>query len=91
MRVTAFLCLVVLCQVYGLAFDLVASGQLGAGLCDLALQQACALPARTDYLLTAVVLMLLAPAACVYLCRWFSNGLRFAKSTAFLGLLLLTP
>ena len=90
MRVTAFLCLVVLIQFYGLAFDLVASGALGTGLCDLAWQQACALPARADYLLTTLVLMLLAPLACVYLYRWYSNGLRVARSTAFLGLLLVT-
>ena len=90
MRVTAFLCLVVLFQLYGLAFDVVAGGGLETGLCDLALQQVCALPARADYLLTALVLMLFAPLACVYLYRWLSNELRFARSTAFLGLLLVT-
>ena len=90
MRVKGFLCLVVLFQLYGLAFDVVASGGLGTGLCDLAWQQACVLPARADYLLTALVLMCFAPVACFYLYRWFSNRLRFVRSTAFVGLLLVT-
>jgi hypothetical protein len=90
MRIAGFLCLVVLCQVYGLAFDWVADGGLGNILCALQGAQDCVAPTRNDNLLAAFTLLLLAPTVIVCVHDWFSNRLRFARATALVSLLLVT-
>ena len=90
MRLTGFLCLVILFQAYGLAFDWVAGGGLGNILCNLVDSQPCVAATRGTNLLAAFTLMLLAPTVSVYLYGWFSKKLRFARATALVGLLLVT-
>ena len=90
MRLIGFFCLAILCQFYGLAFDLIAGGGLGNFICNLTSAQACVVPARAGNLFAAFILLLLAPTACIFLYGWFSKNLRFARATAFLGLLLVT-
>lgn len=90
MRLTGLLCLAILCQAYGLAFDWVAGGGLGNIICHFSSTQTCAVPTRAGNLLAAFTLLMLIPAACVFLYGWFSQKLRFARATAFLGLLLVT-
>lgn len=80
-----------LCNLYGLAFEMVVASP-GSGIaCDLSGAQTCLLTPSADYWLTAVILLLVLPAVCIALTNWFSGGLRLVKSTAFLGLLLITP
>ena len=91
MRPFAFISSVLLCNLYGLAFDLVASNRAGGIVCDLLGADSCLLTQPVDYWLSAVSLLLLLPVAGVLLANWLSGGLRLVKSSAFLGLLLLTP
>ena len=90
MRLAGFLFLVILCQVYGLAFDWVVGGGLGNVICSLMETQVCVVPTRAENLLAAVALLLLAPTVVICLYDWFSKKLRFARVTALVGLLLVT-
>jgi len=91
MRPFAFIFLLLLCNVYGLAFDLIAAGSTVGIYCGLLGAQPCLLPPPVDYWLSAVTLLLILPAACCKLAHWFFDGARLLKSTAFLGLLLVAP
>lgn len=91
MRPFTFVSSVLLCNLYGLAFDMVAANRAGGIVCDLLGAESCLLSQTADYWLSAVTLLLILPAASLALANWFSSGLRSVKSSAFLGLLLLTP
>jgi hypothetical protein len=91
MRPIAFTTLVLLCNLYGLVFDLVTGGGMDGLYCRLADAQSCLISQPVDHWLSATTLLLLPPAACALLAKLFSNGSLLIKSSAFLGLLLVTP
>ena len=91
MRPSAFIILLLLCNLYGLVFDLVAGVGVDGLYCSLAAAQSCPIPQPVDHWLSSITLLLLPPAACTLLAKWCSDGSRLIKSSAFLGLLLVTP
>lgn len=91
MRPFAFISLLLLCNLYGLAFDLIVVNGMDGIYCGLLGTQPCLLTQPADYWLSVATLLLLLPAACCMLANWFSEGHRLFRSSAFLGLLLVTP
>lgn len=90
MRLLTFLLAALLCNIYGLAFDLVLSGSVGEALCSLLPAALCQVSSNGYHWMLAVGTLMLLPAACLYLARWLSEGLRLTRYSVFVGLLLVT-
>jgi hypothetical protein len=91
MRPLTFISLLLLCNLYGLVFDFVAVGSTNGIVCEWLGAPTCSFSQPVDYWLSAVILLLLMPMVCLMLANWLSGGFRLLKSSAFLGLLLITP
>lgn len=91
MRILAFLIFAMLCNLYGLAFDLVAASSIDGFICILAEAGSCPIPQAFDYWLSVMILLLGAPLFCFYLAHWFSINKRLLRFSAFMGLMLVTP
>jgi len=91
MRLLGFVIFALLCNLYGLAFDLVAASSIDGFLCIALQLQSCPISQQVDYWISVAILLLLVPTSCFYLARWFSVNKRLLRLSAFLGLLLVTP
>ena len=91
MRPFSFIILVFLCNIYGLVFDLATGSALNGLYCNLAAAQSCLISQPVDHWLSVLSLLLLPPAVCALLAKWCSNTSLLIKSSAFVGLLLVTP
>lgn len=91
MRPFSFISLLLLCNLYGLVFDLVTGGGVDGLYCSLVEAQSCLISQPVDHWLSVITVLLLPPAICTMLVKCCSNSSLLIKSSAFLGLLLVTP
>ncbi|MGD8350614.1 MAG: hypothetical protein PVI79_15305 [Gammaproteobacteria bacterium] len=91
MRPFSFISLLLLCNLYGLVFDLATGGSVDGLYCNLVAAQSCLISQPVDHWLSVLTLLLLPPAICTMLVKWCSNSSVLIKTSAFLGLLLVTP
>jgi hypothetical protein len=84
--------LVLLCYLYGLAFDLALESLAAGLLCDSIRPAACFLPAAVDLWLSRIVMLILLPAAGMYTVRLVAGRPRqIARAASLFCILMVAP